>query len=114
VATISTHVIDTTFGAAATGVSVVLEVRRGTDRWEEIARGVTDSAGRIARLGDADTIERGVYRLTFAAGDYLERRGQRDPLFPSIPLVFAVRDAAAHYHLPLLLGPHTYTTYRGT
>jgi 5-hydroxyisourate hydrolase len=106
---ISTHVLDTTLGKPAPGVSVQL------DRWEEtewrpVATSATDGDGRCRDL--AANAEFGVYRLTFGSGTYLSRSG-RASIYPEIAVTFTC-DGEAHYHLPLLLSDHSYTTYRGS
>jgi 5-hydroxyisourate hydrolase len=108
---ISTHVLDTAGGGPAVGLDVRLE-RVATAGTEEIARATTDSAGRIASLGP-DFVEPGTYRLVFDTGAYHARqRGQA--FFPEIAVTFAVADGTEHYHVPLLLSPFGYTTYRGS
>jgi 5-hydroxyisourate hydrolase len=101
---ITTHVLDTSVGRPATGVAVRL--LRDT---VEIASGETDGDGRWVALG-GDATTPGDYRLTFATGAYFT-----GPSFhPQVVVDFTVDDAAEHHHVPLLLSPFGYTTYRGT
>jgi 5-hydroxyisourate hydrolase len=107
VTAVSTHVLDTARGRPAAGVGVALEawVQGG---WRPLATAVTDDDGRAPSLGAVDAAA-GTHRLVFATGDYLGP----DAFFPEVSVVFQVRDAA-RLHVPLLLAPHGYTTYRGS
>ena len=104
---ITTHVLDAAFGGPARGVGVVLTAADGA----EIASGVTDEAGRISDLGP-ERLDAGTYRLTFATGDFFAATG-RATFYPVVSIDFAVADSAQHYHVPLLLSPFAYSTYRG-
>jgi 5-hydroxyisourate hydrolase len=104
---VSTHVLDVTRGRPATGVEVVLEAA-SSGSWNEVAHGFTDGDGRVAALAGA--VPEGVYRLRFGVEDYLGA----DAFFPEVVIVFRVRDAAEHHHVPLLLSPFAYSTYRGS
>lgn len=109
---ITTHVLDTALGRPATGVPVVLEVHSG-DRWRLVGQGQTDADGRLRTLMPDDApLTSGIYRLVFDARHYFDARGVRG-FFPSIVITFEVA-AEAHYHVPLLLSPYGYTTYRGS
>ena len=99
---LSTHVLDTARGRPAAGVAITLR-RDG----EVVASAVTDADGR-ARLGDA--LAAGEYELEFAVGDYF---GSRDFL-DRVPVRFRIADPDAHYHVPLLVSPWSYSTYRGS
>ncbi len=112
---ITTHVLDTARGQPAAGVAIVLERRSGSsERWEQVARGETDSDGRLpSLLADDAPLVPGVYRLVFATGRYFDRQGTRT-LFPEVVIVFEALPGQQHYHLPLLLNPFGYTTYRGS
>jgi 5-hydroxyisourate hydrolase len=109
---ISTHVLDTSCGQPARGLRVVLERASADGTWTLAGDGVTDSNGRIAQLlaGD-EPLQPCAYRLTFFTGDYFE--GQQH-FHPQVAVQFIVTDAATHYHVPLLLSPYGYTTYRGS
>jgi 5-hydroxyisourate hydrolase len=104
--TISTHVLDAVAGTPAAGLGVTLD-RRDGDAWSAVARAVTDADGRVADLGPASMA--GTYRLTFDTGSYLTKT-----FYPEVVVVFSVRDAAGHHHVPLLLSPYSYSTYRGS
>ncbi|HYL37068.1 MAG TPA: hydroxyisourate hydrolase [Bryobacteraceae bacterium] len=109
---VSTHVLDTARGQPARGIRVLLERASEDGSWGRAGAGLTDSNGRIATLLDATgTLQEGAYRLTFYVGDYFE--GQ-EYFYPEISVQFMVQDPAAHYHVPLLLSPYGYTTYRGS
>lgn len=105
---VTTHVLDTAAGRPAAGVPVHLDSWTGAG-WQRLASGVTDTDGRIAELGPVD-LEAGRYRLTFATAAYLGP----EAFFPEILVVFAIADPDAHYHVPLLLSPFGYSTYRGS
>jgi 5-hydroxyisourate hydrolase len=110
---ITTHVLDTSRGGPAKGVMVILEMRQASD-WSPVGRGETDEDGRLVALAAGTALVPGTYRLTFDTGDYQREHGQNAPFFPEVTITFSVRDAGAHYHVPLLLSPYGYSTYRGT
>lgn len=110
---ITTHVLDTARGCPGAGIGVVLEIRNG-DGWSPVGRGTTDANGRLATLTQNAAMVAGEYRLTFDAGGYQRARGVADPFFPDIRITFTVADAGAHFHVPLLLSPFGYSTYRGS
>ncbi len=105
--TISTHVLDTALGRPANGIKVILE--RGSD---VIGSGVTDADGRVPEIRSGTPVEAGVYRLRFLAGEYFEK-DRRDSFYTEITVNFHVA-ADEHYHVPLLLSPFGYSTYRGS
>ncbi len=109
---LSTHVLDTALGLPAQGVDILLEKQRGS-QWEPLARGVTDTDGRCRTLLNEHDMETAIYRLRFFTGPYYAKQGT-DGLYPHVDIAFQVRDAGAHYHIPLLLTPNGYTTYRGS
>ena len=112
---ISTHVLDTARGKPAVGVRVVLEhldADGASLLGREISRGETDADGRIRELSPA-VLAAGRYRLIFDTGAYFARLGV-DAFYPQVVVVFVVRDVTQHYHVPLLLSPFGYSTYRGT
>jgi 5-hydroxyisourate hydrolase len=111
VAGISTHVLDTAAGVPAAGVPVSLEVRRG-ETWEPAGAGVTDEDGRVGDLLSGATAA-GTYRIAFDTGAYFAARGERG-FYPEVTVVFEVTEAGAHHHVPLLLSPFGYSTYRGS
>jgi len=113
---ISTHILDTARGQPAPNVLVILE-RLATDGAAltgEMARAKTDADGRVRELlPSSASFGAGRYRLTFDTGSYFASRGM-EPFYPSVVVTFVVRDPAQHYHVPLLLSPFGYSTYRGT
>jgi 5-hydroxyisourate hydrolase len=110
---ITTHILDVSSGFPARGVPVTLE-KQAEANWEIIGKGVTDEDGRLRDLLDSDAIlQAGNYRLTFDTGDYFARQ-KVEGFYPQITVAFSVRDAAQHYHVPLLLSPFGYSTYRGS
>jgi 5-hydroxyisourate hydrolase len=110
---ITTHVLDTARGRPAAGVPVTLE-SKGEAGWTFVGRGATDADGRLRDLAPADfVLGEGDYRLTFDVGAYLSAGGAGG-FYTEVVVSFVVRDAAAHYHVPLLLSPYGYTTYRGS
>jgi 5-hydroxyisourate hydrolase len=110
---ITTHVLDTSRGGPAPGVPVVLAVRGPSGDWKEIGRGVTDQDGRRRDLMAEGALAPGTYRLTFDTGAYFQAIGVAG-FFPEATIVFTIRDASQHYHVPLLLSPFGYSTYRGS
>ncbi len=110
---ISTHVLDTALGRPAAGIPVTLEVR-SDGAWDHRGGGFTDDDGRIAvLLRDGDPLEVGTYRLSFDTGAY--HRGHGNAAFhPRVVVEFDVEAPGEHYHVPLLLSPFAYTTYRGS
>ncbi len=111
---ITTHVLDLTKGRPAHGIPVVLEHQTPGGSWSEIGRGLTDIDGRISNLlPEHGKPLRGIYRLTFETGSYFESTGIYT-LFPFIPIVFELQDGVTHHHIPLLLSPFGYSTYRGS
>ena len=110
---ITTHVLDTARGRPAAGVPVTLEAK-GEGGWAVVGRGATDADGRLRDLLPPDfAFGEGEYRLTFDAGAYFAASGA-EGFYAEVSIAFVVRDAAAHYHVPLLLSPFGYTTYRGS
>jgi len=110
---ITTHVLDVAKGHPAEGISVVLEYL-ANGSWEELARGITNKDGRITDLlTEATALQTGTYRLSFATATYFHQCGV-EGFYPSVPVIFEIRDTAQHYHVPLLLSPFGYSTYRGS
>ena len=112
--TISTHVLDTARGCPAAGVSVTLEQHDSTGQWHVVGRGDTDKDGRIGTLlsGDAVLVP-GEYRLTFATREYFQATGVT-AFYPAVTVTIEALVGQTHYHVPLLLSPFGYSTYRGT
>ncbi len=107
--TLSTHILNTSTGTPVEGVSVTLE-HQTNNEWAPIGHGVTNSDGRIGNLNEQ--LEKGAYRLIFAVGDYFNKQ-QLKPFYPEITVAFNVNDDR-HHHIPLLLSPYGYSTYRGS
>ena len=110
---ITTHVLDIARGRPAAGVPVTLEAKL-EGGWTVVGRGATDADGRLRDLAPPDfVLHEGAYRLTFDTGTYFAAAGA-EGFYTEVVVSFVVRDAAAHYHVPLLLSPYGYSTYRGS
>ena len=109
---ISTHILDTALGRPAASVALTLE-RLDAAQWLPCAAAVTDPDGRAANLLPPADIKAGVYRLTFETGAYFDRLGT-PTLYPQIAITFRVARDDDRYHIPLLVSPFGYTTYRGS
>jgi len=118
---LSSHVLDSMLGTPAKGVSVRWE-RLVDDAWKQVGKAVTDDDGRVdrwvaelgvAEMGVAESTGVGVHRLLFGSGGYFFARGV-STFYPEVVVVFEVVDEAAHHHVPLLLSPFAYSTYRGS
>ncbi|HUB01672.1 MAG TPA: hydroxyisourate hydrolase, partial [Terriglobales bacterium] len=111
---ISTHVLDLARGKPAQNVKVSLDGRDASGEWKLIAVSHTDIDGRCAQLlPDGAALEPGVYRLNFDTAAYQHAQNTQS-LYPAIDVIFQVRKGEAQFHLPLLLSPNGYTTYRGS
>jgi 5-hydroxyisourate hydrolase len=109
---VSTHVLDLTLGRPAAGVPVILE-RKGEGGYVLVTAASTDADGRVKELVPEGTLTVGTYRLTFDTGAYFAAQGVLG-FYPEASIAFVIRDAAAHYHVPLLLSAFGYSTYRGS
>lgn len=112
---LSTHVLDAALGRPAPGVPVVL-FRLAPEGWTRCAAGRTDADGRLRPVDDEGhqiDLERGAYRLDFDTGAYFSATKQVG-FYPQVSVTFEVTDPAGHHHVPLLLSPFAYTTYRGS
>jgi 5-hydroxyisourate hydrolase len=109
---ITTHVLDTRLGRPAAGVAVVLE-RFNAGAWQPAGVGVTDADGRVTTLLAEGPLARGRHRLTFDTGAYFRQQGA-EHFYPSVTVEFDIGDPTQHYHVPLLLSPFGYSTYRGS
>ena len=110
---LSVHVLNLENGLPSPGVNVTLEKHVGKD-WQSLSQGVTNEQGRIGELFPAkQTLEAGEYRVVFKTGEYFKKVG-RDTFFPEIPVIFEVKNVDQHYHIPLLLSPYGFSTYRGS
>ncbi len=110
---ITTHVLDTARGRPAEGVRIALEVESEPGRFTEIGRGATDADGRLRTLMGDRPLAAGTYRIHFETGAYFTGLGVAS-FFPVVSLTFVVEDASQHHHVPLLLSPYGFTTYRGS
>jgi 5-hydroxyisourate hydrolase len=106
---LSTHVLDATTGRPAAGVVVRLD-ERVDGEWRTTAHGRTDADGRIGALGDPGA---GIYRIHFDTAGYFDAAGVAT-FYPEVTVTFTVVDSAAHHHVPLLLSPFAFSTYRGS
>ena len=109
--TLSTHVLDAATGHPAAGMRVTLEHRDAEGRWSSLGDGVTDADGRVRDLASGG-LDAGTHRLAFATGDYFTATGQAG-FYPEVSVTFTVTDER-HYHVPLLLSPFAFSTYRGS
>jgi 5-hydroxyisourate hydrolase len=109
---ITTHVLDTSLGRPASGVPVLLERRTAEGSWSVLGRGVTDADGRSRDLLPGP-LEAGTFRLTFETGAYFAAQGKTG-FYPTVSIAFQIVDASQHHHVPLLLSPFGYSTYRGS
>ena len=110
---LTTHVLDTSLGKPAKGVPVALKILAG-GKWTSVAAGVTNADGRIPELmRGGSKLKRGVYRLTFETAKYFRSTGAKG-FYPAVTITFLVQNPKEHYHVPLLLSPFGYSTYRGS
>lgn len=111
---ITTHILDTSRGRPAAGVAVTLERKGDKGGWDLLGTGTTDADGRIRDLLPAGArLEPAIYRLTFATGAYFAAQGVAG-FYPEVPVIFELAAPGEHYHVPLLLNPYGYSTYRGS
>lgn len=111
---ISTHVLDTARGKPASGIPVRLEREGGAGTWQPIGDGQTNEDGRCAQLlPEPAALSLGTYRLVFETAKYFASH-KIEGLYPFVEIAFSVRDGESHFHIPLLLSPNGYTTYRGS
>ena len=110
---ITTHVLDTSRGLPAPGLPITFFAQQGDD-WQQVACGVTNDDGRIAGLlADDIKLPAGIYRLHFDTGIYFASNNEKG-FYPYVDVVFELDDSGVHYHVPLLLTAHGYSTYRGS
>ena len=110
---ITTHVLDTAAGKPAEGIPITLQRSTGNDQWEKIMSGVTNADGRITTLLPVtQKLNPGVYRLLFETKSYFDGKSIK-AFYPYVTVVFEILEAE-HYHVPLLLSPFGYSTYRGS
>jgi len=111
---ISTHVLDTAKGKPARDVPVRLERKQNSGEWRMVGGARSGPDGRCAQLlAEGETLSPGTYRMTFETESYFSAQGLRG-FYPIVQLTFSVQEGETHFHIPLLLSPHGYTTYRGS
>jgi 5-hydroxyisourate hydrolase len=111
---ISTHILDVARGRPAAGVPVVLERHQLGGAWTQVGEGKTNEDGRVkSLLPEGVLLEAGTYRLSFAVRAYLEQH-HGGGFYPEVAVTFSVENPAEHFHVPLLLSPFGYSTYRGS
>lgn len=111
---ITTHVLDISIGRPADGVPVLLEQETSVGIWETVGQGKTDPDGRLKELMSPETVLiAGNYRITFDIDAYFAGYGMKG-FHPEVTVMFFVDDTMQHYHVPLLLSPYGYSTYRGS
>jgi 5-hydroxyisourate hydrolase len=109
---LTTHILDTTKGKPAQGVTIVL-YQGQNDNWKELARGITNADGRIPDLLKKDTVlQHGSYKMRFETKDYFDK-DRITTFYPYVEIIFDIT-SGEHYHIPLLLNPFGYSTYRGS
>jgi 5-hydroxyisourate hydrolase len=111
--TISSHVLDTALGRPAAGLTVTLDVLGEGGGWMRLAAASTDADGRVRRLSPETALAAGTYRVTFDTGVYFAAAG-RPVFYPRVDVVFVVAGGGEHYHIPLIMSPFGYSTYRGS
>ena len=110
---ITTHILDTARGRPAAGVSLALFEREG-EEWVKLASGITNEDGRVPGLLPDDLLlKAGTYCMHFATAEYFENQAG-NPFYPWVDVVFNLGGSGEHYHIPLLLSPFGYSTYRGS
>lgn len=109
---ITTHILDTSLGRPASGVGVTLEMKDSQGNWKHTAQSTTNEDGRVMSLGITQ-IRRGSYRLIFDTETYFAKR-KVSSFYRRVTVEFEIDDENSHYHVPLLLTPFGYTTYRGS
>ncbi len=109
---ITSHILDTSIGRPAASVEVELEYL-SNGSWKPVGQGVTNADGRVRLLPEDRHVATGFYRIRFATGSYFKRR-ELETFYPEVQVQFEIRDPGQHYHVPLLLNPFGYSTYRGS
>ena len=112
--TLSTHILDTSRGRPAAGVGVKLEALNAGEGWAQLAQAQTDEEGRVKAFALSEPqLSAGTYRLVFAIGEYFEALNQQT-FYPEVAVSFRIEGGSEHYHVPLLISPFGYSTYRGS
>jgi 5-hydroxyisourate hydrolase len=110
---ITTHVLDTARGRPAEGIHIALRRQNESGEWQDVGAGRTDADGRLRTLVPDGHASPGVYQLTFETKGYFDTQGVRS-FYPAIIVTFDVVEGGGHYHVPLLVSPFGYSTYRGS
>jgi 5-hydroxyisourate hydrolase len=109
---LTTHILNTSKGRPAEAVTVIL-YQGQNDEWTEITRGITNADGRVpGLLPEKQLLQHGIYKLRFETKDYFDQQ-QIQTFYPFVEIIFDI-SSAEHYHVPLLLNPFGYSTYRGS
>ncbi len=112
--TISTHILDTSRGAPASGVAISLEMQNTDESWTELSHAWTDDDGRVKPFFLVEQpLPGGTYRLSFDTEGYFSGLGVEN-FYPQVIVIFKIDDTNQHYHVPLLISPYGYSTYRGS
>jgi 5-hydroxyisourate hydrolase len=109
---ITTHVLDTALGIPGKNIAIELE-RQDAGVWILVGAGITDSDGRLRTLTSEGPVQPATYRIRFVIAPYFESHATAS-FFPLVEIQFTITDGNAHYHVPLLLSPYGYSTYRGS
>ncbi len=114
--TITTHALDTAQGIPARGLPLLLEsYEHETDSWAELTRVITNDDGRVEQFTDELDIVAGIYRITFLTSEYFRAQETIEHWFyPYVVVTFEINDPENHFHVPLLISPFGYSTYRGS
>jgi 5-hydroxyisourate hydrolase len=110
---ITTHVLDTARGVPGKGIHVTLEIESAPGAWTRVGEGTTDADGRLRTLLAPGALRAAAYRIAFDAGAYFAAQGV-ECFWRTVVIEFVVRGGQAHYHVPLLVSPFGYSTYRGS
>ena len=109
---VTSHILDTSAGKPAQGVKVMLFFFE-EDQWVAVNGGITNEDGRVTDLVEENkTLEKGIYKLKFETSEYFKQKSEAT-FYPFVEIVFEIKDTS-HYHVPLLLNPYGYSTYRGS
>ena len=109
---ITSHILDTSLGKPAVGVAVQIEIKNAAE-WSTLGTGKTNDDGRVTDLLEGETLQTGSYRLTFATAEYFAAQNV-EGFYPQVQIEFEIKDSEQHYHVPMLLNPCGYSTYRGS
>ncbi|MCU4413299.1 hydroxyisourate hydrolase [Acinetobacter sp. WU_MDCI_Axc73] len=110
---LSVHVLNLQTGLPSPDIAVVLEQQNQKGQWVKLNEKITNENGRISELyPDNKKLQQGIYRVTFKTGDWFKKHNENS-FFPEVPVIFNVDGTVKHYHIPLLLSPYGYSTYRG-